>query len=149
MAYYIVSRHFVCVFGSSVAQQLIPVPTVQYRDLESNTLVDVRIRPPSATSSKHSRLQFLTCITSVALQDLILFPGDATFTKCTSAGGGDAARVYVLKFTSSSARHFYWMQDVSTENDDRLARRVNALIDDPDSQDTGDDAPMQTDQSSS
>jgi hypothetical protein len=41
------------------------------------------------------------------------------------------------------------MQDVSTTDDDRLARRVNALIDDPDSQDTGDDASMQTDQSSS
>lgn len=80
------------------------------------------------------------------IQDLILFPGDATFTKCSSAGGGDAARVYVLKFTSSSARHFYWLQDVSSDKDERQTRRVNALIDDPDAQE---DTSMQTDQSSS
>ena len=60
-------------------------------------------------------------------KDLILFPGDATFTQVSSEGG----RTYVLRFTSSSARHFYWMQDVEDTQDSRRASRVNALIDDP------------------
>jgi len=60
------------------------------------------------------------------LQDLILFPGDATFAPVSNA-----RRVYVLRFTSSSARHFYWMQDVVDDQDSRRASRVNALIDDP------------------
>ena len=35
-------------------------------------------------------------------EDLILFPGDASFVKVGQAGG----RVYVLKFSSSDQRHF-------------------------------------------
>lgn len=84
----------------------------------------------------------------LTVQDLILFPGDATFTKCNSAGGGDASRVYVLKFTSSSARHFYWLQDVSFDNDNRLTSRLNALIDDPDAPDN-EDSNMQTEETTS
>jgi len=71
----------------------------QYKDLESNSTVD----------------------------DLILFPGDATFSPVSPS-----SRVYVLRFTSSSARHFYWMQDVETTQDARRAGRVNALIEDVD-----------------
>ncbi|KIK82199.1 hypothetical protein PAXRUDRAFT_725801 [Paxillus rubicundulus Ve08.2h10] len=40
-------------------------------------------------------------------EDLILFPGDATFEKVSQAPGG---RVYVLKFESSNQRHFFWLQ---------------------------------------
>lgn len=36
-------------------------------------------------------------------EDLILFPGDATFEKVTQAPGG---RTYVLRFESSDQRHF-------------------------------------------
>merc|ERR1711939_160775 len=86
----------------------------QYKDLESNTLID----------------------------DLILFPGDATFSPVPASTSG---RVYVLKFSSSSARHFYWMQDVSNEQDSRRAARVNALIDDPDAPESQDDSQAPSD----
>jgi len=36
-------------------------------------------------------------------EDLILFPGDATFDKVTQAPGG---RTYVLRFESSDQKHF-------------------------------------------
>ena len=36
-------------------------------------------------------------------EDLILFPGDATFEKVTQAPGG---RTYVLRFESSDQKHF-------------------------------------------
>ncbi|BGP51880.1 hypothetical protein JCM10450v2_007840 [Rhodotorula kratochvilovae] len=66
-----------------------------YKDLESNAVVD----------------------------DLIIFPGDATFEPATD-------RVHVLKFSSSSARHFYWHQDVDLPADEfaRRGRTVNELI---------------------
>lgn len=35
-----------------------------------------------------------------------MFPTDATFTKVAQSPG----RVYVLKFSSSDQRHFFWMQ---------------------------------------
>ncbi len=69
------------------------------------------------------------------LQDLILFPGDATFNPVSPS-----SRVYVLRFTSSSARHFYWMQDVEDSQDARRARRVNDLIEDVDAPEEEDTA---------
>jgi 26S proteasome regulatory subunit N13 len=69
-----------------------PLPVV-YKDLEANAIID----------------------------DLILFPGDATFAKASD-------RVHVLKFTSSSARSFFWHQDPSPDQDDERARKVNELI---------------------
>lgn len=60
-------------------------------------------------------------------QDLILFPGDATLSAVPGA-----SRVLVLRFTSSSARHFYWLQDPNSTRDKWQTDRVNALIDDPD-----------------
>lgn len=41
--------------------------------------------------------------TSSRTQDLILFAQDASFSKVPEAPGG---RTYVLKFTSSNAKHF-------------------------------------------
>lgn len=57
------------------------------------------------------------------IDDLIIFPGDATFERATD-------RVHVLKFSSSSARHFYWEQQVDLSPDEFAARsrRVNQLI---------------------
>lgn len=83
---------------SSLTQQLASSPllssrTVFYKDLEANSIID----------------------------DLIIFPGDATFTKA-------APRVHVLKFNSSSARSFFWHQDVDESQDDERAKKVNELI---------------------
>lgn len=58
---------------------------------------------------------------SGVVDDLIIFPGDATFTKATD-------RVHVLKFNSSSDRHFFWHQDVDSSKDDEVARKVNELF---------------------
>ncbi|KAF5382606.1 hypothetical protein D9615_002960 [Tricholomella constricta] len=61
-------------------------------------------------------------------EDLILFPSDASFVKVSEATGG---RVYVLKFSSSDQRHFFWMQDASSARDDEFVDNVNGLLDDP------------------
>ena len=39
--------------------------------------------------------------------DLIIFPDDAKFIRVTEAVDG---RVYMLRFESSKAKHFFWMQ---------------------------------------
>ena len=39
--------------------------------------------------------------------DLIIFPEDAEFLRVTEAIDG---RVYMLRFESSKAKHFFWMQ---------------------------------------
>jgi len=62
-------------------------------------------------------------------EDLILFPTDATFNRVSAVTGG---RVYVLKFSSSDQRHFFWLQDQSIERDDEFVNNLNGLLDDPD-----------------
>lgn len=42
-----------------------------------------------------------------AEDDLIIFPEDAKFVRVQEAGEG---RVYMLRFESSKAKHFFWMQ---------------------------------------
>ncbi|KAK1231188.1 hypothetical protein PQX77_005714 [Marasmius sp. AFHP31] len=66
--------------------------------------------------------------TNVIDEDLILFPTDATFTKVSQSAG----RVYVLKFSSSDQRHFFWMQDASAARDEEFANNVNGLLQDMD-----------------
>ncbi|GAA5820007.1 hypothetical protein JCM10212_006154 [Sporobolomyces blumeae] len=63
--------------------------------------------------------------TSSVVEDLIIFPGDASFKAAHRS-----SRVSVLKFNSSSARHFFWHQDVDLSDeafDDRIDK-VNQLI---------------------
>ncbi|KAF8158332.1 proteasome complex subunit Rpn13 ubiquitin receptor-domain-containing protein [Crassisporium funariophilum] len=60
-------------------------------------------------------------------EDLILFPSDASFVKVSHSPG----RVYVLKFSSSNQRHFFWMQDASSDRDTEFALNVNGLLQDP------------------
>ncbi|KAI9464324.1 adhesion regulating molecule [Boletus coccyginus] len=57
-------------------------------------------------------------------EDLILFPGDATFEKVAQAPGG---RTYVLRFESSDQKHFFWMQDASSRRDDELLSNPSVI----------------------
>ncbi|KAJ7212232.1 adhesion regulating molecule [Mycena pura] len=67
--------------------------------------------------------------TNVVDEDLILFPGDASFVKVPQASG----RTYVLKFSSSDQRHFFWLQDASTTRDEEFVANINRLLEDPES----------------
>ncbi|KIM43390.1 hypothetical protein M413DRAFT_444214 [Hebeloma cylindrosporum] len=66
-------------------------------------------------------------ITNVIEEDLILIPFDASFVKVSQSSG----RVYVLKFSSSNQRHFFWLQDASTARDEEFTSNVNGLLQDP------------------
>ncbi|KAJ6508930.1 adhesion regulating molecule [Mycena sanguinolenta] len=67
--------------------------------------------------------------TGVVDEDLILFPSDASFVKVPQSSG----RMYVLKFSSSNQRHFFWLQDASTARDEEFVTNVNKLLEDPES----------------
>jgi len=62
---------------------------------------------------------------STVVEDLIIFPGDATFKIANKQN-----KVSVLKFNSSSARHFFWHQDqgLSAQEFEARGKRVNELI---------------------
>ncbi|KAF8964214.1 proteasome complex subunit Rpn13 ubiquitin receptor-domain-containing protein [Flammula alnicola] len=66
-------------------------------------------------------------VTNNVEEDLILFPFDASFVKVSQSSG----RVYVLKFSSSNQRHFFWMQDASDARDAEFTTNVNGLLQDP------------------
>eukprot|EP00158_Paraphelidium_tribonemae_P002155 Partr_v1_DN25160_c0_g1_i1_m76796 putative Adhesion regulating molecule len=66
--------------------------------------------------------------TGTVEDDLIVFPEEADWLRVTQCTTG---RVYVLKFKTSSQRLFFWMQDLSDGNDEKLAKRVAALLVDP------------------
>jgi len=72
--------------------------------------------------------QWLNRASNTVEDDLIIFPSEATFEKVAQLAGG---RTYVLKFTSSNQRHFYWLQDASTERDSHIVNNVNQLLEDP------------------
>ncbi|KAF8908918.1 proteasome complex subunit Rpn13 ubiquitin receptor-domain-containing protein [Gymnopilus junonius] len=65
--------------------------------------------------------------TNTIEEDLILFPFDASFLKVSESPG----RVYVLKFSSSNQRHFFWLQDASSARDEEFTENVNGLLRDP------------------
>ncbi|KAG8953851.1 hypothetical protein FRC04_001481 [Tulasnella sp. 424] len=74
---------------------------------------------------------------NAVVEDLILFPGDASFVPVTEAEG----RVYVLKFTSSDQRQFFWLQDADTSKDEENVKRVNDALRDGDEDETMDTSP--------
>ncbi|TFK28017.1 adhesion regulating molecule [Coprinopsis marcescibilis] len=84
----------------------------------------------SLTTGEDELLHFIwkNRTTGVVEEDLILFPTEATFSKVAQSNG----RVYVLKFSSSNQRHFFWMQDASSARDEEFARNVNGLLQDSD-----------------
>jgi 26S proteasome regulatory subunit N13 len=49
-----------------------------------------------------------------AEDDLIIFPEDAKFVRVAEATEG---RVYMLRFDSSKAKHFFWMQVLISRDD--------------------------------
>jgi len=67
--------------------------------------------------------------TNIVEEDLILFPSDASFVKVSQSSSG---RVYVLKFSSSNQRHFFWMQDAATNRDHEFSENLDGMLQDPD-----------------
>ncbi|WVQ79366.1 hypothetical protein IAT38_001463 [Cryptococcus sp. DSM 104549] len=59
--------------------------------------------------------------------ELIVFPGEATFEKVAQDPTG---RTHVLKFSSSNQKYFFWFQRLSKEGDLRAQVDINALIQD-------------------
>ncbi|MBW0482552.1 hypothetical protein O181_022267 [Austropuccinia psidii MF-1] len=62
------------------------------------------------------------------VDDFILFSGDASFKKVL-VPNSTTARVYVLCFSSSNQKVFYWMQDPDASTDAAHVTRLNQLID--------------------
>lgn len=77
--------------------------------------------------------------------DLLMFPGDGTFTPYTGSANASSdtqsptnGRIFCLKFSSSSQRHFFWMQSKSqhaegktnwfSARDKRLGEIINQLL---------------------
>lgn len=56
--------------------------------------------------------------------DWILFPDDATWRRVKECTTG---RVYILEF-KTGAKHFFWMQEVSTSKDDEYSDQINDAI---------------------
>jgi len=57
--------------------------------------------------------------------DLIIFPEDAKFVSVEEAGEG---RVYMLRFESSKAKHFFWMQVCSEMLTNGSPPRTNQIL---------------------
>ncbi|KAH8104634.1 adhesion regulating molecule [Cristinia sonorae] len=72
--------------------------------------------------------QWKNRVTNEIEEDLILFPSDASFVKVSQSAWG---RTFVLKFSSSDQRHFFWMQDADTNRDAEFVMNVNRLLADP------------------
>jgi len=63
--------------------------------------------------------------TGAAELDLIIFPEDATFKripKCTTG------RVYLLEYTQTKQKYFFWLQEPKTDKDDEIERKVNQSL---------------------
>jgi hypothetical protein len=84
--------------------------------------------------------------TNEIIEDLILFPSDATFVKVSQSSWG---RTYVLKFSSSNQRHFFWMQDASSRKDDEFVRNINRYLENPEYIPVWDTRPSQPEASTS
>ena len=55
-----------------------------------------------------------------------MFPGDAKFEKVKQSKG----RVYLLEFSSTLQRYFYWMQEDDKEKDAERATNLHNVIND-------------------
>lgn len=57
-------------------------------------------------------------VTNVEKEDLLVIPGDVSWKQVEEAKTG---RVFALTFLSSGARHLFWLQEVSDNEDDLSA----------------------------
>ncbi|SGY81616.1 BQ5605_C009g05510 [Microbotryum silenes-dioicae] len=94
-----------------------------FRQGETNTVVPAPGRGLITIEEEDGLMHFYwkDLDANAIVEDLIIFPGDATFVKASE-------RVHVLKFSSSSARSFFWHQDVDASHDQERADKVNELI---------------------
>ncbi|KAK9889812.1 hypothetical protein WA026_007183 [Henosepilachna vigintioctopunctata] len=67
-------------------------------------------------------------LTDEVVDDLIIFPGECTYSRVQECTTG---RVYVLKFNNSQLRLFYWLQEPKTDKDDVHCRRINQILNSP------------------
>lgn len=63
-----------------------------------------------------------------AEDDLLLFPGDATFKKVEKVKDG---RVYMLEFTNGDRHMFFWMQEPKTGKDEEYNTKINEYLRNP------------------
>ncbi|KNC55739.1 Adrm1b protein [Thecamonas trahens ATCC 50062] len=64
---------------------------------------------------------------NTTVDDLIIFPGDASFSKIEACTTG---RVYLLRF-SSGRKMLFWMQEPKAEDDEDLFKRANEVLANP------------------
>ncbi|KAK8849521.1 hypothetical protein IAR55_004855 [Kwoniella newhampshirensis] len=67
-------------------------------------------------------------VTGSVEDELIIFPGEATFAKVDQDPSG---RTHILKFSSSDQKYFFWFQRATSAGDVRVQVDVNALLQDP------------------
>lgn len=70
------------------------------------------------------QFSFLDAETKNKIDSLYVFPGDAKFEKVKQTKD----RVYILEFSSTKQRFFYWMQEDDKELDAENARKVHCHI---------------------
>ena len=63
--------------------------------------------------------------TGEVVDDLIIFPDDADFSRVTQCTTG---RVYIMKFRSSNRRFFCWMQEPKEDKDEEKCKKVNEIL---------------------
>lgn len=69
-------------------------------------------------ASGMKQFQFLDAETKNKIEGFYVFPGDCKFERVKQSQD----RVYLLEFSSSGRRHFYWMQEADKANDEENAR---------------------------
>ena len=70
------------------------------------------------------QFNFMDAETKNKIDSLYVFPGDAKFEKVKQSKD----RVYLLEFSSTKQRFFYWMQEDDKEKDSERARKVHCHI---------------------
>lgn len=61
------------------------------------------------------------------VQDLIIFPEDATVKKLQQT----SSRVLLLEFKASGRKLFFWMQEPKDDKDDEYVSKLNQYINNP------------------